>query len=308
MRIAVFGVGAIGGYFGGRLAEAGNEVVFIARGKILRALREHGLQVESIDGDFTIKPVEATDQPAEVGDVDVVLLGVKAWQVPEVAESLLPMISSETCVLPLQNGVEAPKQLASVLGEKHVLGGLCKIISYGVGPGRIRHAGAEPYVALGELDNKGSKRVAELLSVLSAAGVTAEVPENIQVAMWQKFLFICSVSGVGAVTRAAIGVMRELPETRSMVEQCMHEIVQVAQAHKIALPADSIEKAMAFVDSLPPAGTASMQRDIMEGRPSELESQNGAVVRLGKKIGVATPVNSFIYRSLLPMEMQARGQ
>lgn len=309
MRIAVFGAGAVGGYFGGRLAQAGEEVVFIARGEQLRALRERGLQVDSLAGDFVIQPVQATDEPAEVGTVDVVLVGVKAWQVPEAAQAMRPLVGPETFVVPLQNGVEAPAQLAAVLGAEPVLGGLCRIVSLVVEPGHIRHAGMEPYVAFGELDNRDSRRVEWLRQAFArAAGVSVDIPPNIQVAMWGKFLFIASFSGVGAVTRAPAGVLRELPETRDMLDRAMREVLAVAQARGIALPEQSIPKTMALIDSLPPEGTASMQRDIMAGRPSELESQNGAVVRLGEEEGVATPLHAFIYHSLLPLELRARGQ
>jgi 2-dehydropantoate 2-reductase len=308
MRIAVFGTGAVGGYFGGRLAQAGEEVVFIARGKQLQALRDQGLQVDSLKGDFLLRSVQATDDPAQAGMVDAVIVGVKAWQVTDAARACLPLVGPDTFVVPLQNGVEAPDQLAAVLGAGHVLGGLCRIFSFVVAPGHIRHAGIEPYVALGELDNRSSERAERLRIAFEGAGVTAEIPPDIQVALWQKFLFIASFSGVGAVTRAPAGVLRGRPETRHMLQQAMREVLAVAAARKIVLPEETIEQTMALIDRLPPGGTASMQRDVMEGRPSELESQNGAVVRLGQEVGVATPLHTFIYHSLLPMELQARGQ
>jgi 2-dehydropantoate 2-reductase len=307
MRIAVFGTGAVGGYFGGRLAQAGEEVIFIARGEHLQALRSHGLQVDSVKGDFMVQPVQATHDPAQVGVVDVVLVGVKAWQVPAAAQAMRPMVGSDTFIVPLENGVEAPAQLAAVLGAQHVLGGLCKIISFTLRPGHIRHAGIEPYVAFGELDNQASERAERLRQAFArAAGVTVEIPPDIQAAMWDKFLFIASFSG--AVTRAPAGVLRNVPETRQLLEQAMREIFAVAQAREIALSGDIVGQTMAVVDGLPPDGTASMQRDIMEGRPSELASQNGAVVRLGQEAGVATPLHRFIYNSLLPLELRARGQ
>lgn len=308
MRIAVFGAGGVGGYFGGRLAQAGEEVVFIARGEHLKALRTHGLRVDSVKGDFLLQSVQVTDDPGQVGVVDVVLLGVKAWQVPEVVQAMRPLIGPDTFVVPLQNGVEAPAQLVAVLGAQHVLGGLAKIISFKVGPGHIRHAGAEPYVAFGELDNRLSERAERLCQAFKRAGVTVEIPPDIQSALWEKFLFIVSLGGVGAVTRAPIGVLRTVPEARQMLEQAMHEIFTVALARNIALPENVIGKTMAFVDRLPPDGTASLQRDLVEGKPSELASWNGAVVRLGQEVGVATPLHAFIYHSLLPLELRARGQ
>jgi 2-dehydropantoate 2-reductase len=309
MRIAIFGTGGVGGYFGGRLAQAGEDIVFIARGRHLQALQEKGLRVESVLGNFTMQPVQATDDPAAVGEVDVILVAVKAWQVPEAAEAMRPLVGPETFVVPLQNGVEAPAQLAAALGQAHVLGGLCRIISAITGPGHIQHTGIDPYLAFGELDNQRSQRVERLRAALARAhGLVVEVPADIQVAMWRKFFLIAPWSGVGAVTRAPIGIFRSLPETRQMLEQAMAEVAAVAQARGIVLPHGLVEQTMAFIDGLPAEGTASMQRDIMEGRPSELEAQNGAVVRLGREAGVATPVNSFIYHSLLPLELRARGR
>ena len=309
MRIAVFGAGGVGGYFGGRLAQAGEDVVFIARGDHLKAMLKQGLQVDSVKGDFLVKPVQATDDPAQVGIVDVVLVCVKAWQVPDAAQALRPMVGPQTFVVPLQNGVEAPSQLAAVLGQEHVLGGLCGLITFVLEPGRICHAGADPFIRFGELDNRPSERVEELRQAFDrASGLTVEVPPDIRVALWQKFLFINAWSGMGAVTRAPIGVFRSQPGTRQMLEQMVSEIYNVGRAQNIALPDEAIEKTMEFLDTLPPDGTASMQRDIMNGKPSELEAQNGAVVRMGQQVRVETPINAFIYHSLLPMEMRARGE
>jgi 2-dehydropantoate 2-reductase len=307
MKIAVFGAGAVGGYFGGRLAQAGKEVVFIARGSHLEALRGSGLKVDSINGDFEIQPLHATDDPSEVGKVDVVVVGVKAWQVPQAAEAMIPMIGPHTCILPLQNGIEAPSQLAEVVGPEHVLGGLCGLMSFVANPGHIQHVGIDPFVNFGELDNRSSERCRKLQDTFLQAGVKVNIPPDIKVAMWRKFLFIVSTSGMGAVTRSPIGVFRQLPETRSMLEQVMQEVFQVGRALDVDLPDDAVSTAMGFIDGLPQDGTASMQRDIMEGRPSELEAQNGAVVRLGREVDVATPVNAFIYHSLLPLELKVRG-
>jgi len=308
MRIAVFGTGAVGGYFGGRLAQAGEDVVFLARGENLQAMLMQGLHVDSIKGDFVVKPVHVTNDPAEAGKVDVVLVGVKAWQVLEAAHAMRPLVGPETFVVPLQNGVEAPSQLAAVLGSQYVLGGLAKIISLIVGPGHVRHTGAEPYVAFGELDNRLSERGERLRQAFVRAGVAVEIPPDIQAALWDKFLFVVSLGGVGAVTRAPIGVMRSVPETRQILEQAMREVFNVARARGITLPEDIIGKTMAFVDNLPPGGTTSLQRDIMEGKPSELSAWNGAVVHLGQEVGVTTPLHSFIYHSLLPLQLRARGQ
>jgi 2-dehydropantoate 2-reductase len=308
MRIAIMGSGGVGGYFGARLAQAGQDVTFIARGEHLRAMLEQGLQVTSPNGDFKVPHVQATGSPALLGQMDAVIIAVKAWQISEAAHAIRPMLGPETCVLPLENGVEAPDQLAAVLETEPVLGGLCQIISMVAGPGHIRHAGFEPLVMMGELNNKPSPRVAGLRQAFESAGVKAIIPPDIHVAMWRKFLLIASFAGVGAVTRAPIGPLRSLPQTRQMLREAMREILEVAGARGIALPDDAIGDTMATLDGLPGSATASMQRDIIAGRPSELESLSGAVVRLGREYGAPTPLNAFIYDSLMPLELQARGQ
>ncbi|MDY7116038.1 2-dehydropantoate 2-reductase [Halomonas sp. SSL-5] len=309
MRFAIMGSGGVGGYFGARLAEAGHEVTFIARGEHLAVMRRDGLEVSSIEGDLHLARVNATDDPAQVGAVDAILVAVKAWQVLEAAEAIRPLVGPETLVVPLENGVEAADILAEALGEAHVLEGLCGILAWKAAPGHIKHAGVAPFVRFGERDNHPSERGARLKAAFDAAhGVTAEIPDDIQAAVWGKFLFICAMSGIGAITRAPIGVTRRLPETREMIEGVLAEIAAVARARGVALAADAEARALRFIDALPEASTASMQRDIMGGHPSELESQNGAVVRLGREAGVATPINAMIHAALLPQERKARGE
>jgi 2-dehydropantoate 2-reductase len=299
----------VGGYFGGRLAEAGVSVTFVARGAHLAALRRDGLTVESVAGDFVVRPVDATDDAGAVGPVDVVLVGVKAWQVPEAARALLPLLGTDSVVVPLQNGVEAADQIAAVVGAHRVLGGLCKIVSYLAGPGRIRHAGIAPRIEFGERDGRRSERVLALRAAFeNARGVSVGTPADIEAAVWEKFLFIAPFSGVGAVTRAPAGELRAIPETRSMLEAAMREVFDLARARGVALGDDAVARTLRWVDGLPADATASMQRDIVEGRPSELEYQNGAVVRLGRESGVPVPVNECLYRSLLPAERRARDR
>lgn len=308
LRFAVFGTGAVGGYFGGRLAEAGEDVRFVARGRHLAAIREHGLRVTSMAGDFTVHPARVSDDPAELGPVDVVLLGVKAWQVPEAATALRPLVGERTFVLPLQNGVEAPDQIAAVVGADRVLGGFCHVLAHIEAPGRIRHTGVTPSVAFGELDGSSSDRVEALRRAFSRArGLTVEVPPDVRIAMWTKFLFITALGGVGALARSPVGVIRTEPESRELLHRALEEIRAVALRNGIALPARVVEETLAFIDTLPADGTASMQRDLMEGRPSELESQVGAVVRQGERLGVAVPVHRMIYQRLLPLERRARA-
>ena len=308
LTFAVFGTGAVGGYFGGRLAEVGGDVRFVARGGHLAAIRERGLRVSSVDGDFVIHPARVADDPTAIGPVDVVLVGVKAWQVPEAALALRPLLGERTFVVPLQNGIEASDQLASVLGAERVLGGLCRILAFLDGPGHIRHTGVTPYIAFGELDGSKSDRVERLRAALAGTrGVTVDVPPDIGIAMWSKFLFITALGGIGAHTRSPIGVLRSEPKSRELLRQALEEIQAVALRNQIALPAETAAKTLAYIDTLPPEGTASMQRDIMEGRPSELEAQVGAVVRLAQRLGVPVPVHRMIYDTLLPLERKARA-
>jgi 2-dehydropantoate 2-reductase len=308
MRIAVFGTGGAGGYFGAQLAQAGEEVVFIARGDHLEAIRTQGLRVETPRGEILIAPAQASDDPARIGIVDAVIVGVKTWQVLEAAQAMKPMIGPETFVVPLQNGVEAASQLARVLGTEHVLGGLCGTMSWVAGPGHIRSIGEAHFIKFGEMDGPSSERTERLRQAFERAGVKVEVPLDITVSLWEKFLFVVSFGGVGSVTRAPIGVLRTLPETRRLLERCLHEIVAVAQARGVGLTEENVAKSMAFLDSLPPAGTTSLQRDIAGSKPSELEAWNGAVVRLGREAGVAAPLHEFIYHSLLPQELRSRGK
>ena len=308
MHIVVFGAGGVGGYFGGRLAQSGQDVTFIARGQHLEALLRDGLVVSSIKGDFVVKPVNATDDTTTVTDVDAVLVCVKAWDISKAAKAIIPMLGPDTFVVPLENGVEAPSQLAEILGREHVLGGLCRIASHIASPGHIQHTGLEPYVAIGELDKRLSARAQNLLQAFEHAGVWAEIPLDISIALWMKYLFISSVSAIGAVTRVSFGEFRSQPETRAMLEKALQDCHSVALAQGILMPPDCVATTLAYIDTLPYETLASMQRDVMDGRPSELDAQIGAIVRMGEMYNVPTPLHTFIYHSLLPQERLARAK
>jgi 2-dehydropantoate 2-reductase len=308
MRIAVFGAGSVGGYFGAKLAQAGEEVIFIARGDHLRAIQSHGLKIESLQGDSHLPSVMATENPAMVGTMDVILVGVKAWQVTEAATAMRSMVGEKTLVVPLQNGIEATHDLIAVLGAESVIRGLCRISSRIIAPGVIQHSGIDPLIAFGELNNQVSQRVKGLQDAFIKAGVNAQIPEDIHAAMWDKFMFISAFGGVGAITRQPAGVIRGLPGTRHLLHLTMDEILAVAWAYNIELDDQAVSRNLALIDRLSATAMTSMQRDILEGRPSELSWQNGAAVRWGKDKGVPTPINSFIYNSLLPQELQARQE
>jgi 2-dehydropantoate 2-reductase len=307
-RFAVFGAGGVGGYFAAVLARAGYWVGLIARGRQLEAIRQNGLRVESANGNFSVQLAQLTDKPEEIGPVDGAILAVKAWQVPAAAAGMRPLLSPATKVLPLQNGVEAPEQLQKILGREHALFGLCRIISSVSAPGCIRHGGLEPLVALGELDGSDLSRNARLLAeALKASGVVVETRADMQAALWEKFLFIAAVSGVGAVSRSTIGEIRQCEPTRQLLRQVMEEVQAVALSRGIRLASDIVKRTLAFVETIPATGTASMQRDIADGRPSELEAIIGAGVRFGEQAGVSTPALAYIYASLLPQEWRARN-
>jgi 2-dehydropantoate 2-reductase len=308
MRFAIVGVGGVGGYFGARLAEAGHDVTFIARGAHLAAIEQSGLQVRSPKGDVLIAPARVASDAARVGVVDCVILAVKAWQVLEAARSSAALVGPQTLVLPLQNGVEAPEQVARTLSLAHPLGGVAKIISFVSAPGQIEHAGAEPALVIGALDGQRPERLLELGRAFETArGVSVTLTDDIQLALWEKFLFITAWASVGAVTRAPMGIVRTLPETRRLIEAALEELATVARARGVRLAPNAVSSIMAFIDSVPDGGTASMQRDIAAGRPSELDNLTGAAVRLGAEVNVDTPVHAFFLAALSPLERRARG-
>ena len=308
MRVAVYGSGGVGSYFGGRLAQIGQDVTFIARNENLSVLRSQGLKVGSIAGDFSIDKINVTNNPAEVGIVDYVLCCVKTWQVQAAAKAMQPMVGPDTLVVPLQNGVEAPQHLASILDADKVLGGLCAIVAFQASPGHIKHSGANPLIRFGHLDNHADPRVNALSEIFNhCSGVKSSIPDDIVVAMWQKLMLITPWSGLGAVSRAPIGVLLEQQETRDILTQAIEEIFQLGRAKGINLPDNSVNKTIAMLEGIPPNSTTSMQRDLVRGRPSELDAQSGAVVRLGHELDIDTPVNRFFLHGLRSLELRARG-
>lgn len=307
MRIAIYGAGGVGGYYGGVLARAGHDVSLIARGAHLGAIRASGLSVRSPGGDFGVRPSAATDDPGEIGPVEAVIVAVKSLHLRAVRQGIAPLLGHETLVVPLLNGVDAHEGLVPAVGRARMGKGLTRIISEVAAPGEIRHVGVDPYVALAEWDGGGSPRVDALVDALRGAGVDAEVPPDIDAAIWLKFLFVCSVGGVGAACRMPLGPVRTRPESRALLRRAMEEIAAVAAAHGVSLASDAVTRAMNTADTFPAEGTSSLQRDIAAGVPSELDAWTGAAVRLGATVGVPTPVHSFIHAVLLPSETEVRG-
>ncbi|MGW7254685.1 2-dehydropantoate 2-reductase [Streptomyces sp. NPDC054834] len=312
MKIAVVGTGGIGGYFGGRLAAAGHDVWFVARGAHLQALRRDGLRIESPDGDLTVTPVRATDDTREVGPADVVLLCVKTWQLEPAVEALKPLIGTGTAVVTLQNGVEAPEQVAAAVGRETVLPGIAKIIARLSGPGRIQHVGGQGSLTFGEWDNlagdRAGDRVERLREALAEASVTAVVAEDVWTELWAKFLFVVPLGSLGAVADAPFGVLRSRPGTRRLLADGMREIERVARAAGVRLPDGIVASTLDFIDVQPAQGTSSLQRDLLAGLPSELDAWTGAAVRLGARYGIATPVHDVLYEVLRLREEQARRE
>lgn len=302
MRLAVIGAGGLGGYFGGRLAAAGHDVTFVVRGAARDALATNGLRLvgETV---LHVPRVAATDDAAAVGAVDAVLLTTKANQLSDAVAHLGPLVGDHTGVLPLQNGIEAPGIVAEAVGEAAVLPSVVRIFTKQEGPGVVRHMGGPGTLMVAEWDNRPSPRVEALRSAFAEAGVGVPEPRDIWVEMWNKFAFVVPFGGLGAATGQPIGVLTG--RLRHLLAAAVREVADVGRASGVALPADLVERTLAFADEMPPASTSSLQRDLLEGRPSELDAQLGAVVRLGHATRVPTPLHELMYEALLAREQRA---
>lgn len=307
MNIVIYGTGGVGGYFGARLAQVGNNVTFIARGKHLEAIQKNGLQLNSPKGDYLVFPANATSDISEVTEIDLILVCVKSWQLAEAAEIIKPVLSENTMVISLLNGVNNAEVLMSFIDEKHLLGGLCKVVSKIEDYGIINHISFEPTIVFGEFSNVKTERSLSLEKLFLKAGITTKLADNIQAEIWAKFLFITTISGIGALTRATIGEIAASPQLKKIMRQTAEEIVAVAKAKGVYLSDDLVEQQFQMIESQPYNTTSSLQRDMMEGKPSELEAQNGTIAKMGIELGIPTPVNEFIYYCLLPQERKARG-
>ncbi|MGH6945095.1 MAG: ketopantoate reductase family protein [Geminicoccaceae bacterium] len=298
MRVAIMGSGGVGGYVGGRLAAAGEEVAFIARGAHLQAMQTHGLRIESALGDATIRSLEASDDPAAIGPADLVIFAVKLYDTEAAAEACRPLLGPQTGVLTLQNGVESSEVLARVLGARHVIGGVAQIATVIAAPGVIRHTGTMCRLQLGELDGQLSPRVAGLSAALERAGLQHQVSADIQRDIWAKMVFLAPMSGMTSLMRLPIGPIREDPETRAMLHAAIAEAVAMAGAKGADLGGGVTLQRMAFIDGLPYEMRSSMLEDLERGRPLELPWLSGAIARMGKELGIATPVHTFITTTL----------
>jgi 2-dehydropantoate 2-reductase len=300
MRIAIMGSGGTGGYFGGLLARAGEDVTFFARGAHLEALRMRGLRVKSrLAGEFTL-PVRATDTPNEVGPVDLILFCVKTYDTDTAAESIRPLLGAETMLLSLQNGVDNAERLDRLAGHDSGLGAVAYVVSAIEAPGVTAQTAGPGKIILGELAGGTSARVERLHSVLQRAEIAAEVHPDVRIAIWQKFLFICAFSGVTALTRVPIGAILADPVTYDLFRGTLEEAEAVARASGIELPEDCVEQALATAAAVEPWGRGSMYYDLANGLRLELEALNGEVVRRGDEQDIQTPLNFAIYAALKP--------
>jgi 2-dehydropantoate 2-reductase len=298
MKLAVMGSGGVGGYLGGRLAAAGQDVTFVARGAHLAAIRAHGLALRSALGDVLIRPAQAADDPGAIGPVDLVIFAVKLYDTEAAAEASRPLVGPATGVVTMQNGVDSAELLARALGWDHVVGGVAQIASVIDQPGVIRHTGTMASFTFGELDGTRSERVAALAAALQAAGVEHRVSADIQRDIWDKMAFLATFAALTALVRLPIGPIREDAETRAMLRDGLAEAFAVARAQGIALPDDFVERTLSRCDRLPYEMKSSMLQDLERGRRLELPWLSGAIVRLGQELGVPTPIHAFITTAL----------
>ena len=298
MKIVAMGSGGVGGYFGGRLAASGADVTFIARGEHLKAIERDGLKILSANGDMTLKPVKATDDPASIGHADLVMIAVKLWSTEDAARTIEPLMGPKSAVVTWQNGVVAEDILIKQYGKERVIGGVSNIAALIEAPGVIRHNGAMARLIFAELDGKPSKRIEAFAALCKQAHIEHVVSDDITRAIWQKFIFLASFSGMTCVTRLSIGPVRSDPETRAILKAALNEVVAIGRAKGVSLPDDQAEQSLAWADNLPPTMVASMLGDLNRGNRLELPWLSGTVVKLGEELGVATSVHKFIYTVL----------
>ena len=303
MRIAVVGAGGVGGGFGAALAKAGADVTFIARGAHLAAMKSQGLKVQGGRGETHLVPTKATDDPASIGVVDVVLFCVKLWDVESAGNAIKPMVGPDTAVIPLQNGVDAHERLIPIFGPKSLMCGVAQISASILAPGVIQQVGTFMRMIFGELDGKRSKRAEELYALCLKAGFDATLSEQILTELWQKFVLLAANASIMALSRQPVGKVRDDPDMRAMLVEAYQETIDVGRANGIALPANALDKVIDFLGHAPPAMKPSMALDLDRGNRLELPWLSGKVVELGRKLGVPTPVHSMAYAMLKPYIM-----
>ena len=303
MRIAVVGAGGVGGGFGAALAKAGADVSFIARGAHLAAMKSAGLKVLGPRGDSHLVPTQATDDPAGIGNVDIVLFCVKLWDVESAGERIKPLIGPGTAVIPLQNGIDAHERLIPILGKSAVMCGVAQISASITAPGVVTQVGTFMRMVFGELDGSRSRRAEDFLALCLKAGFDAALSEQILTDLWMKFILLASNAGLMAATRQPIGALRDDPDLLAIFTSAYQETIDVGRAKGIALPADALEKILELTKHFPPGMKASMALDLDRGNRLELPWLSGKVSELGRQLGVPTPTHGMMYAMLKPYVM-----
>jgi 2-dehydropantoate 2-reductase len=306
MRIAIMGSGGVGGYFGARLAAGGSEVTFLARGAHFAAMCEHGLVVESPLGEIKLPQVRASDDPKTIGAVDLVIVAVKLWDTEQAARQIEPLVRAGGAVLSLQNGVAKDDVLRHILGADPVIGGTCYIGASIARPGVIRHIGTMQRIVFGEYDGRRSPRAEAFLAACQRGGIDVELSADIELAIWEKFVFLVAMSGATSTIRLPIGPIRQHARTRTFLVDLMREVVAVGRARGVKLSQDFPEQRMTACDALPPEMTSSMHNDLERGNRLEVDWLSGNVVELGNSVGVATPLNRAV-RDILALHANGRA-
>jgi 2-dehydropantoate 2-reductase len=303
VKIVVIGAGGVGGYFGGRFALGGNDVTLVARGPHLAAIRDQGLRVRSVRGNFRVT-VAATDDPAEVGPCDAVLFCVKSYDTESAAGQLHPLLDADTAVISLQNGIDNEEKIAAVIGPSHVMGGAAFIFSAIAEPGVVEHTGGPAKIVFGELNGIRTPRVERLLAACRDAGIDADVPDDIRVVLWSKFAFICATAGLTSAVRLPLGDIRTCPESWELFRRILAEVVTLARAEGVPLWDGVVDQQMRFAEKLEPGSYSSLHHDLVHGRRMELEALHGTVVRRGAERGVPMPTSGVIYGVLRPWALR----
>ena len=307
MRIAVMAAGALGGYFGARMAAAGHDVYFIARGSNLEAIKRNGFRVESVHGDLHLPQPNVTDDPARVGPVDIVLFAVKLWDSEQAAKQSIPLVGANTRIIPLQNGVDSAERIAPILGADNVVAGSAYIATVLSSPGVVTHTSNFARMVCGRIDGKPDAYLKAFTDAAQQAGIDITLSDAIERERWQKFVFLVGLSGATATTRNPLGPILADPDTRAFFFDLMREVVKVGRARGVPIPADYAEERMKFAESSPPTFKASMLHDLERGNRLELDWLAGKVVEFGRTLGIATPANDAVYAMLKLHRMGKHG-